>query len=213
VSGLRFVLVIERKLLFPGLSPQGFLPLERVEFAKVQHHAFFAERDAMEQNSHFKQLIPYMALELGDEVLAYQRQSKHSEQRLGGLWTIGFGGHVEPIDREDPRTREFGLLRAAAMRELAEETGLALPASALRALGYINSESTDVSSVHFGLFFAVDLRPLGLGREAIAARVEAQAEPHRVAWMSRRALAQGAPPPDGGSFEDWTRCAVEGLRG
>lgn len=212
MSAMRVVLVVERKLLFPSLSPQGFLPLDRVDLALVQRHAFFAERDAMEQNSHFKQLIPYMALELDDDVLAYQRQAKHSEQRLGGLWTIGFGGHVEPIDREDPRTRELGLLRAAAMRELEEETGLTIPPSALRPRGYINSESTDVSSVHFGLFFTADLTVLGMRPQEIVERVGQQAEPHRAAWLSRKALANGTPPPDGGSFEDWTRFAVEGLR-
>jgi len=62
---LRVILVTERKHLFPGLSPQGFLPPEAIDLDSLTQHLFFAERDYMEQNSHYKQLIPYLLLQRG----------------------------------------------------------------------------------------------------------------------------------------------------
>lgn len=212
---MKFVLVVDRRHLFPGLSPQGFLPLGAIDLGVVERHGFFAEREYMENCSHYKQLIPYIALTLAGKVLAYQRMAKHSEQRLGGLWTIGFGGHIEPMDRDAAEVREGGLLHAAALRELHEETGFLVEPAALVARGCINSEAEDVSSVHAGVFFTVDLAGLGLDGSTIADTVTAQAEPARVQWVALDALfdAQGslAAAPHGGQWEDWTRIAVRGL--
>lgn len=206
---MKFVLVVERKHLFPGLSPQGFLPVETLDLGVIEERGFFAEREFMENCSHYKQIIPYMALQLEGRVLAYQRQARHSEQRLGGLWTIGFGGHIEPIDRHESGVEARGLLQTAALRELEEETGLQVPASSLVARGCINSEREDVSSVHAGLFYTVDLVSTGLDHETIAARVTEQAEPWRVEWVRVETLEAGPPPaPQGGEWEDWTQIAL-----
>ena len=56
---MRVILVVERKHLFPGLSPQGFLAPAAVDLEDLTSHLFFAEREYMEVNSHYKQIIPY----------------------------------------------------------------------------------------------------------------------------------------------------------
>ena len=205
---MKFVLVVDRKLLFPGLSPQGFLPLNTIDLDVVDRHGFFAEREYMERCSHYKQLIPYVTITHGDHVLAYQRQAKHSESRLGGLWTVGFGGHIEPMDRTEA---PGGLLHAAGLRELEEETGFSVAPDALVEHGCINSESEDVSSVHVGVFFTVALDGLDLDADAIAAKVTAQAEPYRVQWVERASLDPESAPADG-QWEDWTRIVIPALR-
>jgi predicted NUDIX family phosphoesterase len=208
---MKFILVVERKHLFPGLSPQGFLPLGAIDLDAVEKWGFFAERGYMENCSHYKQIIPYIALTLDGQVLAYQRQTKHSEQRLGGLWTVGFGGHIEPIDRGEAGVD--GLLQTAALRELEEETGFSVPDSDLVARGCINSEKEDVSSVHAGLFYTVDLKSAGMDHEAIAAKVTEQAEPWKVQWVSLADVAGVENPiaPQDGQWEDWTRIALTGI--
>lgn len=214
---MRAILVVERRHLFPHLSPQGFLPPDAVDVPALADFLFFAEREYMEQCSHYKQLIPYLMLCRGQgdrrRVLAYQRRVKHTEARLGGLWSVGFGGHVEPIDRDAAAMASEGLLGVAARRELTEETGLDADALPFTLAGFINSDREDVSSVHFGLAYTVDLDGLAGSDEQLLASVSAQAEPHRALWLPVREidamLAEG-DGPDGGTFEDWSRIVVGG---
>jgi len=217
---LRVILVVERKHLFPGLSPQGFLPPGSVDLDNLTSHLFFAERDYMEVNSHFKQIIPYLMLQRGSgdqaRVLCYQRRTKHTEKRLGGLWSVGFGGHIEPLDRDDTKVETNGMVMTTALREMEEETGLNPGADALSLIGFINSDSEDVSSVHFGVVFKVDLDGLGDNDDQIMELVSAQAEPHQARWIVVDDLKKMIGPengPDGGSFEDWSRIAVAGAFG
>lgn len=217
---MRSILVIERKHLFPGLSPQGFLAPDAVDLDAAAPFCFFAERDYMEQNSHYKQIIPYLVLERGTgkdaRVLCYQRRTKHTETRLGGLWSVGFGGHVEPLDRDAPEVAAHGLLKASALRELVEETGLTVDGAALEAAGFINSDSQDVSSVHFGWVFRIHLDHAPGTDEELLATVTAQAEPHQARWVPAshlNGMTCEGDGPDGGSFEDWSRIAIAGVFG
>jgi predicted NUDIX family phosphoesterase len=215
---MRVILVVERKHLFPGLSPQGFLPADAVNLETLYDRLFFAERAFMETNAHFKQLIPYLVLTrgAGDDarVLAYQRRQKHTESRLGGLWSVGFGGHVEPLDRDDTTVAAAGLVRAAAVRELEEETGVARSPDQIIPAGYINSDREDVSSVHFGVVFRVPLDDLPADDAGVLASVAAQSEPHQARWLPARSLpglVGAGRGPDGGTFEDWSAIVIGGL--
>lgn len=215
---MRSILVIERRHLFPALSPQGFLPPDSVDLAALQPRLFFAERDFMERCSHYKQLIPYLVLTRGDgdrtRVLCYQRRDKHTERRLGGLWSIGFGGHIEPLDRADADVATLGLLRVSALRELVEETGLRVDAEQLEPAGYINSDAQEVSSVHFGIVYRVALDGVAGTDEELHEKVCAQAEPEQARWVPASHLPGMTCPgdgPGGGEFEDWSRIAIAGL--
>ncbi len=215
---MRSILVIARTHLFPGLSPQGFLPGDAVDVDALGPHLFFAERDYMEQCSHYKQIIPYLVLTRGTgddaRVLCYQRRAKHTEQRLGGLWSVGFGGHIEPIDRDAPEVAEHGLMKASALRELSEETGMTVGADALVAAGFINSDREDVSSVHFGAVFRIALDGVAGTDDEVLATVTAQAEPHQARWVPAaylKGMTCEGDGPDGGTFEDWSRIVVEGM--
>jgi predicted NUDIX family phosphoesterase len=217
---VRVILVVERKHLFPGLSPQGFLGPDAVNLEAIADRLFFAERDYMEQNSHYKQIIPYLVLQRGQgddtRVLCYQRRAKHTEARLGGLWSVGFGGHIEPLDRDGDNPDDGGMIMATALREMEEETGLNPGRDALTLAGHINSDSEDVSSVHFGVVFNVNLDHMTGTDDEIIELVSAQAEPHQARWIAAAELGSmtaAGQAPDGGDFEDWSRIAINGVFG
>lgn len=214
---MRSILVVDRRHLFPGLSPQGFLPPGAIDLDALAGHLFFGEREYMENCSHFKQIIPYLVLARGEQadrrILAYQRRAGHSEQRLGGLWSVGFGGHIEPLDRTDRHVAVHGLVQAAALRELAEETGLDPTGVGLALAGFINSDREDVSSVHLGVAYRVTL-PDQLGSDDdLLDAVCAQAEPFQARWIAVAALPDllgAGRGPDGGTFEDWSAIVIGG---
>lgn len=112
---------------------------------------YFLPRQVAEVTPCYRQIIPYVVIRRGSSVLAYRRSASGSETRLSGLWSIGWGGHVELCDVAllDGSLDLLGTLRACATREVWEELRLHEPAS-LRFAGLIADDSTDVGRVHLG---------------------------------------------------------------
>ena len=148
----------------------------------------------MESNSHYKQIIPYLVLTRGTgataRVLAYQRRAKHTEARLGGLWSVGFGGHVEPLDRGSETVATAGSgARGRRARTRGGDRDRPRAAGQIVLAGFINSDREDVSSVHFGVVFRVPLDDLPADDASILAIVDAQSEPHQSRWLAAGTLA------------------------
>ncbi|MCU0863277.1 MAG: hypothetical protein MUC36_05775 [Planctomycetes bacterium] len=171
--------VVDRAAFFGGDWPQGFTPIgadaAEAFLERAAGSGRFVDRPTAERTPAWKQWIPYCVLRCGGPdwpslpaaargVFVVQRTSGQSEARLHGAWSIGLGGHIEPLDR---RTGPGAAFFAAALhRELTEELdlgGIELPAP--RLLGLINDDSTEVGQVHAGLAYAVDL-PLALADAA-----------------------------------------------
>lgn len=86
------------------------------------------EREALEPDGNYRQLLPYTIVRrLGEnghwQFLAYQRTSQVGEQRLAGKVSVGFGGHIDASsvvwngDTIDLRSTIYG----SAVRERDEE--------------------------------------------------------------------------------------------
>ncbi len=151
------VFVVARDDFFNGDWPHGFVTLAGDSGAALidafERKGFFAEREVAEQRPAWKQLIPYCIVTRSDEVFCVQRTRQQSEGRLHGLWSIGLGGHINPVDGD-----ERGIVHTALERELAEElhilgTGNPLP----QFLGLLNDDTTDVGRVHTGLVYRLDV--------------------------------------------------------
>jgi predicted NUDIX family phosphoesterase len=112
----------------------------------------YLPRGRAENDSSYKQLIPYVVLRCGGSVFHYTRGSKGSESRLHARRSIGIGGHV--CSEDGVATADA--YRAGLVRELEEEVDAA-PAVAEGVVGLINDDTTPVGSVHLGIVHVFDL--------------------------------------------------------
>ena len=152
------VLVVRRELfvelgVFEGLRTDGMdAAVERL-LDPANH--FFMDRAEAEEDSSFKQLIPYCVFRHGDRILHYTRGKAGGESRLHAKISVGVGGHINPVDADSGRTGPAGY-HAAVARGLEEE--LELPTNwSQRIIGLLNDDSNPVGRVHLGVVHLIDL--------------------------------------------------------
>ncbi|HSW62053.1 MAG TPA: hypothetical protein VLH56_01855 [Dissulfurispiraceae bacterium] len=142
--------------------------------AVVYSDAFFLSRPLAELDPSFKQIIPYVTVCRHDLILLIRRKKKQTEQRLHDLYSIGQGGHINPL----PGRGGAELIRAEMERELLEEIALGPAQYRLSPGGIINDDDTEVGSVHLGLWYRAEATEGGFRTN----------EPDKIegAWASRR---------------------------
>lgn len=106
---------------------------------------FYGDRDRLEEDRDYKQVIPYVLIRRGESLLSYERRG--SEERLSGLLSVGVGGHVNPGES----------ILAAALRELREEVTGPFMLGTPRLAGLLSEDETDVGKVHVGVVYAMDV--------------------------------------------------------
>lgn len=131
---------------------------------RCEHMGFF-NRDEIEQDESYLQIIPYVVLKHKNRVFAYQRTKKSGEKRLHGNWSIGVGGHVNRDDanynrHEMPLTSSYDPEKNFAFwncvnRELKEEVGAVPDKFDLAAL--IFDPSNAVGRVHLGVVYVAEV--------------------------------------------------------
>ncbi len=206
---MEFVYVVERRRLFDLAFPHGFVAAEsdRAEatdrLGRIRTHGFFVERRAAEQNSYWKQIIPYVVVQRGEAILLLERKKKQGEARLHGKLSIGVGGHINPIDSSDAGGTGTvkDVLLEGLRRELDEELDVR-GRLVLRAAGFLNDDATDVGAVHFGLVAVADAREAEVTireTELMEGRFVARAE---LLELHRRERAR---------FETWSSLLLDQL--
>ena len=109
----------------------------------------FRPRAQVETNPSYKQIIPYVVITDGANILHYVRGKKAGEQRLVAKGSIGIGGHINDEDHSLFVT-DLQAFQDAVAREVHEELTIEGSFDA-KPVGLINDDSTDVGSVHFGI--------------------------------------------------------------
>jgi len=126
-------------------------------YVKLEHwfnKGKFLPRQDTESSEKWVQLIPYVVFARNSrkEFAFYYRSG--TEQRLHGLVSIGYGGHINPID--DAGT-VWELLWNCAEREIREELGQVLPRWVPGSLvPVIISGENAVSRAHVGVVLIYD---------------------------------------------------------
>lgn len=150
----RLILAV-RKLSMPEpLSVSGFHPLNPDEIAPALSAVglWLGPRSELEIDESFRQLIPYIVLVRGTDVVCYRRTTSGGEQRLHGLLSIGVGGHIE-LDDVVVQGEQIDLkrtLQAAAQREIVEEVG-DIRVLDRRWVGLLVDDGSPVGRVHLGI--------------------------------------------------------------
>jgi predicted NUDIX family phosphoesterase len=175
------VLVVPRTELFVA-EEAGFSGVQQdgVDgyLERIARCGRFAPRDDVEEDPSLQQIIPYGMVCFDDpgdgaHVFLMRRTRGGNESRLHDRYSIGVGGHINPVDGLSSRTdsavvadpasvtdsgsspRE-DLVRAALERELAEELHVDTSYS-VSCIGVLNDDSNAVGEVHFGVVYRIDV--------------------------------------------------------
>lgn len=139
--------------LVPQSDSGAFVPMDGPSiFRTLRPSCWLGPRDLLEKMPHFRQIIPYVVLMVGDKIIRYKRTPAGGEPALHDLASIGFGGHIDLSDvvSEDSQVWLPETLAHAASREVEEE----LPgtrAELTKWVGLLIDNSNDVGRVHLGV--------------------------------------------------------------
>ena len=151
-NGREEVLCVPRTTIFPDGAWHGLVAtgLERV-LRTINATSEYRPRRIVEDDPSQQQIIPYCVVRHADGTfLLTRRLQRSSERRLHHLYSLGVGGHVNPIDGATGDPVIGGLIR-----EWREEIICPAPATA-RLVAVLNDDSSPVSKVHLGLVFLVE---------------------------------------------------------
>ena len=109
------VLVFPRKLAQRHAPASGFTQDIDGFMKAVEPKLCFKPRSQAESDTRYKQLIPFVLIRRGSQILRHLRGS--GDDRLAWSWSLGLGGHINQQDVEGSRP----FYRRAMLRELHEE--------------------------------------------------------------------------------------------
>jgi predicted NUDIX family phosphoesterase len=188
------VLVIENSLIQPHIPGKNACLLRDASehiINKIMKNQLFMQRDQAEYNFSHKQVIPYVTIRNGNDYLLLKRTKKQTEKRLHDKYSLGIGGHINPVSPGS----EDNIIMQGLYRELNEEISLHEPGE-LHFIGIINDESNSVSRVHLGLLYVLDV--LSSGFEVL------ETELMTAQWVPKEKLSEYYP-----LFETWSQIVYD----
>ena len=192
------VLVIRRTLFEQLGSFQGlnFGPENYLNVLLSRGNNFFFPRAQAENDSAYKQIIPYVLLAFQDRVLHYVRGKKAGEQRLVAKGSIGIGGHMNESD-ESLFAWDEQAYRAGVEREVNEEIKIDTQFQD-RIVALLNDDTTEVGRVHLGI-----VHVFRLAQQKVEKR---EAMITNLAFLTKAELLNRRE-----SLETWSQICVDSL--
>ncbi len=143
---------------------QGLIKGHSEVLKLIIQKGLFRERNGLEEDPSFKQIIPYavishiesgpIGVRSSQSFYLFRRSSGQKEKRLQNLYSLGVGGHMNPSASVDS---EEQYLLDELKREFFEEVRLSdgCYIEDIEFIGFINDESIPVSRVHIGLLYNI----------------------------------------------------------
>jgi predicted NUDIX family phosphoesterase len=132
----------------PSLGP---LPLSSELYELLATKGNYRPRASAETDPTWRQIIPYAVVLKDHKVLLVERLKAGTEARLHHLYSLGIGGHINPVDHVNARD----IIEGGLIRELREE--LELGAFTAEAVALIHRADNEVSMVHTGVLYKVQV--------------------------------------------------------
>jgi predicted NUDIX family phosphoesterase len=193
------MILVIRRALFDDLGAfQGLcFDVERYLPALLaRENNFFMPRKEAEEDPGFKQIIPYVLLVHGGDVLHYVRGKKAGEQRLVSKGSIGIGGHMNDGD-EGLFALDRAAYDAAVQREVKEELKIGTPFRN-QTVALLNDDSNDVGRVHLGVVHIFELERADVQKgEAMITELQ---------FLNRQGLAGRRD-----AMESWSQICLDSL--
>jgi predicted NUDIX family phosphoesterase len=127
------------------------LPLSAELYQLLATRGTYLPRVQVETDPTWRQIIPYAVVMQTEKVLLVERLKAGTETRLHNLYSLGIGGHINP----DPHSNARDVIEGGLIRELHEE--LNIGAFNAEAVGLIHRDDNEVSRVHTGVLYKVEV--------------------------------------------------------
>ena len=120
----------------------------------IVRKGLFREREELEADLSFKQIIPYGVISCKESFYLFKRSSGQTEKRLHNKYTLGAGGHMNPRGSAESKDQ---YLIAELKRELSEEVRLlnGCLIEDIEFVGFINDDTIPVGRFHLGLLYNI----------------------------------------------------------
>jgi predicted NUDIX family phosphoesterase len=133
---------------------QGLIHGNSDALKTIVQKGLFRKRSELEEDSSFKQIIPYGVITSKDSYYLFKRTGGQTDKRLPNLFFLGVGGHMNPgksIGHEklyliDELKREF-------FEEVRLTNGCVI--DDIEFIGFINDDTIPVGRFHIGLLYNI----------------------------------------------------------
>jgi predicted NUDIX family phosphoesterase len=120
----------------------------------IVQNGLFLRRSELEEDTSYKQIIPYAIITYKDSFYLFRRTSGQTEKRLHNKFSLGVGGHMNPNDSLESKEQ---YLTDELKRELFEEVKLlnGCLIEDIEFIGFINDDTIPVGRAHIGLLYNI----------------------------------------------------------
>lgn len=173
-----------------------------VDYELSAEDLMLGQRDALEKDDDFRQVLPISVVTHKGKIWAYERTPKGGEARLHGKIAVAIGGHWDMADMvvENSIISLQASLKIAVDRELAEEVVFTSKIESTHALNkMICADDTEVDRVHIAMVWVHEIDGEGID--------SAEEDLKAIGFLSPEELLNGDH-----DLETWTRIIAQMLQ-